>query len=295
MAGSSLRRIAPDCAPDHEILAPMRQEMDLLDRSAVRDYLAQHRPDLIIHAAAKVGGILSNMDNPASFLSDNILINTHLIREAFAAGVRKLIYFGSSCMYPRDFGRPLTEDDILAAPLEPTNEGYAIAKIAGARLCCYLSQQYGVAYRTLIPCNLYGPNDRYDPQHSHLMAAIIRKTHEAVMDGRPTIEIWGHGEVRREFVYVDDLARFVFSILERLNDLPDTLNIGMGRDYTVNEYYHFAAKAIGFRGDFTHNLAAPVGMAQKLMDCTRAMALGWSPATPLLDGICRAYQDFSGA
>jgi GDP-L-fucose synthase len=195
-------------------------------------------------------------------------------------------------MYPRDYRNPLSEDDILAAPLEPTNEGYALAKITAARLCQYVSEKHGYAYRTFIPCNLYGVGDKFDIENGHMIAAAIVKIFSAHQNGDSDVEIWGDGTVRREFLYVDDLAKFILSSLEKLKDMPSCLNIGLGRDYTVNEYFGMIADAVGFRGKFVHNLNAPVGMNYKLMDITKAKTFGWNPDTSIEQGILTSLKDY---
>lgn len=292
MVGKAVRRLASEVAPSAQILAPTRYELDLLDRAAVRTYLRAGSFDAIIHAGAKVGGIKANINDPIGFMTENILINTHVIEEARHAGISNLINIGSSCMYPRDFRNPLREDDILAAPLEPTNEGYAIAKIAAARLCTYISDKHGFAYRTFIPCNMYGPDDKFDLDHGHLLAAALMKVHAAHQNGESDVEIWGDGTVLREFLYVDDLARFILNSLPRLAGLPPVLNCGLGRDYTVNAYYDMVAAVIGFSGTFVHNLSAPVGMTHKLMDITLAKTYGWDPRTSVPEGLQKAYAGF---
>lgn len=289
MLGQAIQRINARKQPDFSITAPHRKELDLLDQAAVRNYLQSHKFDAVIHTAAKVGGIKANQSMMSAFLTENIQINTNIIEESRKAGIEKFIYLGSSCMYPRNFNGMLQEDDVLKAPLEPTNEGYAIAKIAGQRACQYITREYGVSYKTLIPCNLYGPGDHYDPEHSHLMAAIIRKTHNAILSGSPDIEIWGTGTPRREFVFVDDLAGFILDKLEQIDSLPDILNTGMGKDHSVEDYYRKVANITGFKGTFTFNHSAPDGMTHKLMDCHKAATYGWKPETSLEDGITAAY------
>jgi GDP-L-fucose synthase len=283
MLGQAILRCA---SPALQIIAPTRDVLDCADERAVCEYFAAHRFDCVIHSAAKVGGIQANMTDQAGFLTQNMRISLNVIEAARAVKVPKLVFFGSSCMYPKDLGRVLREDDVLSAPLEPTNEGYALAKIAGTRLCQYVSEQDGLAYRCFIPCNLYGPGDCYDPARSHLLAAIIAKLHAG--DGT----IWGDGTARREFVYVDDLARFVLGSLDQLEDMPALLNLGAGVDYSVTEYYQMVADVIGYSGEFTHDASRPAGMQAKLMDCTQAREFGWAPQTSLKDGVAAAYQDF---
>lgn len=292
MFGQSLIRLKNKDFPDIEIEHPTSDELNLLDRQAVQQFFNKNRFDIVIHAAAKVGGIKANINEPTEFLTQNILMNTNIIEEALNAKIENLIFFGSSCMYPRNYRNPLVEEDILAAPLEPTNEGYALAKIVGQRLCTYISKQYGLNYRTLIPCNLYGPNDHFDPYRGHLIAAAMLKIQTAIDNGHSDVEIWGDGTARREFLYVDDLSRFILENVNRLKDMPNCLNLGLGHDYTVNEYYEAIANIAGFKGKFTHNLDAPVGMAQKLMSSEKATQFGWDNQTPLKEGIEKTYQSF---
>lgn len=292
MLGRAILRLAPLIAPDLEIIAPPRTELDLLDSFAVRRYFLLNKFDAVIHAAAKVGGIKANISDPIGFMTENILISTHVIGQAHQAGIPKFVNIGSSCMYPRDYRNPLVEEDILVAPLEPTNEGYAIAKIAASRLCSYISAEDGLAYKTLIPCNLYGAGDKFDLDQGHMIAAAMMKIHMAHRNGDSDVEIWGDGTVRREFLYVDDLAKFILSNIQTLDKFPPDLNVGLGYDYTVNEYYQAIAEVIGFKGNFIHNLDAPVGMTHKLMDITKAETFGWSPDTTLQDGLKETYSGF---
>jgi GDP-L-fucose synthase len=292
MLGSALRRLNREYGR-HDLVAPTRSELDLSDAAAVRTYLARERFDLIIHCAAKVGGIGANIADPAGFLKDNIALNIALIGEAAEARVPRLLNIGSSCMYPRDHRQPLVESDILTGPLEPTNEGYALAKIVAARHCEYLSSSGSFAYRTLIPCNLYGPGDNYAPACSHLVAGIIAKVHSAKQAQKPVVEIWGDGRARREFLYVDDLARWILGLsIDRISELPHHLNLGYGSDLSVADYYRVAADVIGFDGDFSFDLSKPTGMRQKLMDSSLASAFGWVAETSLEEGIARAYRAF---
>lgn len=295
MLGRAIRRLAPKLAPGWSIAAPGRKELDLTDRAAVAAYLADRSFDLVIHAAARVGGIAANVANPVEFLVDNLEINTNVIDQARRAGVRRLLFLGSSCMYPKDYRNPLVEEDLLAAPLEPTNEGYALSKIAGAKLCQYAAAQNGLAYKTLIPCNLYGPGDNFMPPHSHLVASVLHKLHEATQSGAPSVEIWGDGSARREFLFVDDLARYILGLDgSRMEALPDCLNIGFGQDYSVLEYYQIGASVVGFGGSFRFNLDAPTGMRRKLMSSARAKKLGWKPATGIEAGMTAAYAYYRG-
>lgn len=289
LLGHSIRRLQPEQQPSWVLVAPTSAELDLRRQSEVEDYFSAQRFDLVIHAAAKVGGIKANILDPVAFLADNLLINTNVIDAARNAGVARLIFLGSSCMYPKDIMRPLTEDDILTAPLEPTNEGYALAKITGAKHCEAIARTLGLSYRTLIPCNLYGPDDHFGTDRSHLVSAALSKVHEAKKHGLREVCIWGDGEARREFLYVDDLSRFILTVGERLDELPYMLNVGANTDHSVNHYYDVAAQVAAYDGAFTHDLSAPVGMIKKLMDSKRAEAFGWRPSTPLECGMRLAY------
>ncbi|NTU77099.1 MAG: NAD-dependent epimerase/dehydratase family protein, partial [Alphaproteobacteria bacterium] len=271
------------------------QELDLRDAAAVRTWMVSHPYDLVIHAAAKVGGIKANIADPAGFLYDNMAMGLAVVQAARATGVQRLIYLGSSCMYPKDYGVDLREEHILAAPLEPTNEGYALAKISTARFCDYVSRQHSVFYRTIIPCNLYGMGDHFNAESGHLIAAAILKIDKAMQTGAETVEIWGDGMARREFMYVDDLADFLVTFGGAPEKLPPYLNVGLGQDYTVNEYYAYAAAALGFTGRFTHKRDAPVGMMKKLMDSSRARALGWAPRIDLASGIAQSVAWFKAS
>lgn len=275
------------------IVAPGRAELDLFDRRAVADFIARQGADVVVHAAGKVGGIRANMAAPVEFLDHNITLGQNVIMGARAAGVRHLLNLGSTCMYPRAAPNPLTEDMILTGALEPTNEGYAIAKIFALRLCEYIRREDpSFHYKTLIPCNLYGPYDKFDLHAAHLVPAIIHKVHEARQSGAPTVEIWGDGTARREFLYAADLAEAVLRAADRVETLPDLMNIGIGTDHSINDYYHAVARVIGWQGSFTHDLTKPVGMARKLSDTTRQTAWGWAATTTLETGIAATYRFF---
>lgn len=289
LVGRSLRRLQPQMHPNWTLVAPSRAEYDLVDQQAVRRLFASGPFDLVIHAAARVGGIAANVSHPVGFLADNLIINALTIEGARSAGVKRMLYLGSSCMYPKDMPRAMVEEDLLTAPLEPTNEGYAIAKIAGAKQCEAIAREHGLSYRTIIPCNLYGPDDHFGSAASHLVAAALTKLHAARTRGEETVSIWGAGTARREFLYVDDLSSFILDAADRIEDLPLYLNVGAQLDYTVNEYYESAAEVVGFKGSFVHDLSAPVGMLRKLLDSSRAAAFGWKPRTTLLEGLRKSY------
>lgn len=295
MLGQALRRLSPEIAPDLDLLAPFRADLPLTDRAAVARWFADNPVDAVIHAAARVGGIQANIADPVGFLSDNLVMNEAVIMGAHEAGVGRLVFLGSSCMYPRDHRQPLVEEDILAAPLEPTNEGYALSKIAGARLCDYVSRQYpGRAYRTLIPCNLFGAGDHFGSAASHLIAAVITKVVDARDAGADEVEIWGSGRARREFLDVDHLARFILTRLPDLGALPGLLNIGAGRDHSVDDYYRMVADLAGWQGRFVHDATRPEGMMAKLMSSARAESLGYRPPAGIEADLARAVAVYEG-
>jgi len=278
-------------AADWEILAPRSGELDLTDAGAVAAYLEAHKPDLVIHAAGRVGGIQANMANPVAFLDENLAMGRNVIMGARAAGVTRLINLASTCMYPREGENPLREESILTGALEPTNEGYALAKIMAMRLCDYIRQEDPAAlYKTLIPCNLYGAYDKFDPRHSHLLPAIIHKVHQAMKTGAAEVEIWGDGTARREFMFAADLADAIWKAAGDLEALPGAMNIGLGHDHSINDYYATVADVIGWQGSFTHDLSKPVGMKQKLCSTERQTAWGWQAPTSLRDGIAQTYR-----
>jgi GDP-L-fucose synthase len=280
-------------ASDWTILAPRSSELDLTDADAVGGYMADHTPDLVIHAAGRVGGIQANMANPVSFLEENTAMGRNVIMGARQAGVGTLINLASTCMYPAQAENPLREEMILTGPLEPTNEGYALAKIMAMRLCDYIRVEDADAqYKTLIPCNLFGPYDKFDPKNSHLLPAIIHKVHQAKLNGEVEVEIWGDGTARREFMYAGDLADAVWKAVGDPLVLPGAMNVGLGHDHSINDYYATVADVIGWRGSFTHDLTRPVGMKQKLCDITRQTDWGWAAPTSLRNGIAQTYRHY---
>lgn len=272
------------------IAAPTSAELDLTDLGETRRFVADMRPDMVIHAAGRVGGIQANMAHPVDFLVTNIDLGRNVIMAAREAGVDKLLNLASSCMYPRNAANPLGEDLILKGELEPTNEGYALAKIFATRLCEYISRETpALHYKTMVPCNLYGRHDKFDPKHSHLIPAIIHKVHLAKIGNEAEVEIWGDGTARREFMYAGDLADAVITAAANFDALPALMNTGLGHDHSINEYYAAAAEVIGWQGKFVHDITKPVGMKQKLVDISRQRAWGWMPATGLREGIEKAY------
>ena len=283
-------------ATKYEILAPSSKELDLLDSKATQYFINQTEPDIIIHAAGRVGGIQANIANPVDFLVTNIDLARNVILAANNAGVSRLINLASSCMYPKNAPSPLNEKQILQGDLEPTNEGYALSKIFSTRLCEYINHEneinkrFNLRYKTLIPCNLYGRHDKFQPEYSHLIPAIIHKIHQAKEKGFETVDIWGDGTARREFMYAGDFAGAILQAIEEFEKLPDLMNVGIGCDYSINEYYLIAKKVIGWNGKFVHDISKPVGMKQKLIDIDQQRKWGWMSATSLESGIQKAYQ-----
>lgn len=277
-------------AKKYNFLTPSSSELNLLDFSKVNLYLEKNNPDFIIHAAGKVGGIQANMANPVNFLVDNLEMGKNIILSSKKNKIKRLINLSSSCMYPRNSENPLKEELILKGELEPTNEGYALAKIIATRLCEYINKEnLDYQYKTIIPCNLYGRHDKFDPKHSHMIPAVIKKIHEAKEANKKEIDIWGDGTARREFMYTQDLADFIFYSIENFEKLPQNTNVGLGVDYTINEYYKTIAKVIGFKGKFVHDLSKPVGMKQKLIEDSVIKQMNWKHKTTLEEGIKKTY------
>jgi nucleoside-diphosphate-sugar epimerase len=270
------------------LLTPSHAELNLLEKNAVDSYLSKHHPDFIIHLAAKVGGIQANINEPVEFLVENTLMGTHVIAGALKAKVPQLLNIGSACMYPKD-KEVLRESDLLSDRLEPTNEAYAISKINSTLLCHMIQKQYGLDYKTIIPTNLYGPYDHFDPVSSHLIPAVIMKLHAAKIAKAKEVVIWGDGEATRDFMYVGDLIRFITNAFDRMSDLPSWINLGVGKDYSVNEYYNAAAKVIGYQGTFIHDLSKPSGMRRKLMDVSLARDWGWEALVSMNEGLMKTY------
>jgi GDP-L-fucose synthase len=266
-----------------------RAELDLLNQAAVTAFLAEHKPDYIFIAAAKVGGIQANNVYRADFLYQNLMIEANLIHGAHLAGVQRLMFLGSSCIYPRDCPQPIKEDYLLTGPLEQTNEPYAIAKIAGIKLAESYNRQYGRQYISAMPTNLYGPNDNYDLANSHVLPALLRKAHEAKLRGDAEYVVWGSGTPRREFLYVDDLADACVYLMEQGYDGP-LVNIGTGEDVTIRELAETVMQVIGFEGRIVFDSSKPDGTPRKLMDVGRLSGLGWKASTPLREGIELAYR-----
>ena len=287
MAGSAIvRRLASEQC---EILTATRQDVDLRRQSEVEAWIADKRPHAIFIAAATVGGILANSTRPAEFLYDNLAIESNIIHSAWKMGVEKLMLLGSSCIYPKMAPQPLVEDALLTGPLEPTNEWYAIAKIAGIKLCQAFRRQYGCDFISAMPTNLYGPGDNYDPQSSHVIAALQVKVHQAMTRGEKAVEIWGTGVPRREFLYVDDLADALVFLMKHYSDEPH-INVGTGTDVTINELAALIGRIAGYQGAFVHDASKPDGTPRKVMDVGRLRSIGWSAKTPLEEGLERAYR-----
>lgn len=274
-----------------EIITAGREEVDLLDQAAVRRFIEAKRPDWIVVAAAKVGGIQANNIYRADFLYENLAIQNHLIQGAHAAGIERLLFLGSSCIYPRDCPQPIREDYLLTGPLEATNEPYAIAKIAGVKLCEAFAMQYGRRYSAIMPTNLYGPDDNYDLQTSHVLPALLRKAHEARVSGAGTMTVWGSGKPRREFLHVDDLADACVHLMRRDYAGP-LVNVGIGDDVTIRDLAEAICETVGFAGHLEFDASKPDGTPRKLLDVSRMTALGWSPRISLRDGLARTYRDF---
>jgi GDP-L-fucose synthase len=277
-------------AQQFSFICPTSAELNLRNFFSVKEFFSKASPDFVIHAAGRVGGIQANMAHPVDFLVENVDIGRNVILASRNAGVKKLLNLSSSCVYPRDAVNPLSEDLILKGELESTNEGYALAKIFAMRLCQYIQKEdSSFQYKTLIPCNLFGRFDKFDPKHSHLIPAIIHKIHLAKASKADTVDIWGDGTARREFMYAGELASAVFKGISTFEALPNLMNVGLGIDYSINEYYEAAAKVIGWNGEFVHDLSKPVGMMQKLVSIKLQNSWGWKSASSLEEGIQKTY------
>lgn len=303
LVGSALvRRL--ETAGHLNILKRTHAELDLQDAVAVRRFFEQETPEYVFLAAAKVGGILANNTYPAQFIAENLAIQTNVIHEAYRAGVKRLLFLGSSCIYPRDCPQPIKEEYLLTGPLEATNRPYAIAKIAGIEMCWSYNRQYGTRYLSVMPTNLYGPGDNYDLQNSHVLPALIRKMHEARERGDHEVVVWGTGTPRREFLYSDDMADACVMLMSlpdgRFDDIlvkyqPPLINVGCGEDVTIRELAETIAKVVGFEGKLVFDTSKPDGTMRKLLDVGRISSLGWEPKVSIDAGIRLAYRDFSNA
>jgi GDP-L-fucose synthase len=273
----------------NDLVVRTRAELDLLDQSAVRDFFASQRIDFVFLCAARVGGILDNSKHQADFLYENMMIAANVIHAAAQYDVQKLMYLGSSCIYPKFSPQPIREESLLSGPLEPTNEGYAIAKIAGLKLCEKYHQQYGKAFISVMPTNMYGPFDNFHPERSHVVPGMMRRFHEAKLSRAPHVTVWGSGEPRREFLYSDDFAEAALVVMERY-DQPTTLNVGTGEDVTIRELAYLMKEVVGYRGEIRFDTSKPDGTPRKVLDVSKVKALGWEPKVSLADGLAQAYQ-----
>jgi GDP-L-fucose synthase len=290
MVGSAVVRRLSEAAFG-KILTRSRAELDLLDRAAVRAFFDQERPSVVVDAAAKVGGIVANNEQPVEFLLQNVAIQNNLIEAAADFGTRKLLFLGSSCIYPKMASQPISESALLTGPLEVTNEAYAIAKIAGVKLCQAYAREYGKTFISAMPANLYGPNDNFDLHSSHVLPALIRKAHEAKERGEDQLAVWGTGTPRREFLHANDLADACLFLLERY-DSPEIINVGCGEDVTIRELAEMVCDSVGFRGSLVFDATKPDGTPRKLLDVSLLFGMGWRPKIALHDGIRDAYRWF---
>ncbi len=288
VGGALVRRLAGE---DVKLLTATRSELDLRDQVAVSSWFAHKRPQVVFLAAAKVGGIVANNTLRAEFIYDNLAIATNVIHAAHVNGADKLMFLGSSCIYPKLAAQPLREDSILTGPLEPTNEPYAIAKIAGIKMVEAYRSQYGCDFINVMPTNLYGPGDNYHPQYSHVVAALIRRFHEAKALGQPDVVVWGTGTPRREFLYVDDMADACVHLMKTYSEM-DLVNIGTGEDITIAEFAHLVAATVGYAGKISYDSSRPDGTPRKLLDVSRLATLGWRARTSLEEGLRLAYQAY---
>jgi GDP-L-fucose synthase len=302
VGGAILRQLQArkDAGEALELVTRTHGELDLTDQAAVRDFMRSEAPDVVILAAAKVGGIMANNTYPAEFIYENLMIECNVIHQAFAAGVQQLLQLGSSCIYPRDAAQPMAEEALLTGPLEPTNEPYAIAKIAGIKLCESYNRQYGVDYRSVMPTNLYGPGDNFHPQNSHVLPALIRRFHEATRDGATEVVIWGSGKPMREFLHVDDMAEASLFVLDLPRDayaaqthpMQSHINVGTGCDISIAALAQMVAEVTGFKGRLVFDTSKPDGTMRKLMDVSRLADMGWRARIDLKDGLRETYDWF---
>ncbi|HWY52660.1 MAG TPA: GDP-L-fucose synthase [Chthoniobacterales bacterium] len=290
MVGSALTR-ALESRGFANLLKRDRSQLDLGDVAAVTRFFAKEKPEVVIFAAARVGGIKANNDHPVEFLLENLSVQNNVIAAAHENGARKLLFLGSSCIYPKLARQPIPESALLTGPLEPTNEAYAIAKIAGVRLCQAFSREYGANFISAMPTNLYGPNDNFDLQTSHVLAALLRKAYEAKKSGARELVVWGSGTPHREFLHVDDCASACLYLLEKY-DSPEIINVGCGEDISIRELAELICDVVGFEGELSWDKTKPDGTPRKLLDVSKLRALGWTPTIPLRDGIARTYDWF---
>jgi GDP-L-fucose synthase len=291
LVGSALKRKLESKGYTN-IIFRTHKELDLTNQQAVNEFFKQEKPEYVFLAAAKVGGILANSTHPADFIYKNLMIESNIIHAVYKYGVKKLLFLGSSCIYPKLAPQPLKEEYLLTGPLEETNEAYAVAKIAGIRLCKHYNQQYGTNFISVMPTNLYGPNDNFDLETSHVMPALIRKFHEARVNNEPEVVVWGTGKPLREFMHVDDMADACVFLMENFNadEIGEFVNIGVGKDITIGELAELIKEIIGFKGEIRRDLSKPDGTPQKLLDITKLSSLGWKAKISLKDGIEQTYE-----
>jgi len=291
MVGSAILRALSSSGKNWQVITKSRADLDLCDQSAVDDFLGNERPEFIINAAGKVGGIHANSTYPAEFIRENLLINANLIHSAWKHEVARFLNLGSSCIYPRNAEQPLSEECLLSGPLEPTNSAYALAKIAGLEMCRHYRNQYGVLFHSAMPTNLYGPGDNYHPNNSHVLPALIRRFHEAKEKNLEEVCIWGTGKPRRELLYADDLAEGLLHLLG-VDAPPDWVNLGSGEDQTILDLANMVKEEVGYTGEITHDLSKPDGTPIKRLDVSTMASLGWKAEISIRDGIMRTYSDF---
>jgi GDP-L-fucose synthase len=291
MVGAAVCRLLQNLHPHVELVLRTRQELDLCDPSRVESFFQLTKPDAVIFAAAKVGGILANATYPVEFLSQNVRMAVNAIESAYRAGVGRFLFLGSTCIYPKHAPQPLAEPSLLSSPLESTNEAYALAKIVGLKLCQYYRKEFGMLYHSAMPTNLYGPGDNYHPENSHVIPGLIRRIHEAKENNAPSVTLWGTGTPRREFLYVDDLAKALIHLIG-LSSPPDWINVGTGHEITILELAKTIAHTVGYQGEFAMDTSKPDGTPLKRTDPSLIFSTGWKPQTPLVDGLARTYQDF---
>jgi GDP-L-fucose synthase len=294
MVGGALTRALRSSQPQVDLITASRLELDLLSQEAVHKFVAESRPDAMIIAAAKVGGIHANSTYPADFIYENLMIAANLVHAAFIHGVKRVLFLGSSCIYPRQAPQPMPEDCLLTSPLESTNEAYAIAKIAGLKLCQHYRAQHGVLFHSAMPTNLYGQGDNYHAENSHVIPALLRRFHEAKQEGREEVVVWGTGSPRREFLHVDDLAAGCLHLMD-IDNPPDWINLGCGSDVSIGELAELVKSTVGFQGRLTFDTSKPDGTPRKLLDVSKMNALGWQASIPLEEGLAQAYADFQSS
>lgn len=287
LVGSNLKQLF-EARGYTKILAPSRSDLDLLDQGAVTKFFSENRPEYAVICAAKVGGILFNNQYQADFLYENVLLASNVIHAAHLAGVKKLLFLGSSCIYPRQSTQPIREESLLSGPLEPTNEGYALAKIVGLKLCEKYRQQYGRNFISAMPTNLYGPGDNFHPDHSHVIPGMMRRFHNAKLSSAKEVVIWGSGSPMREFLFISDLSEALYTLMERYEE-AGTINVGTGADVSISELAHLMREVTGFCGEIVYDRTKPDGMMRKVLDVSRINSLGWKPKVSLKEGLERTY------